>query len=375
MRFHVPTQIYFGSGIIDLIEEIVRNRMDSKRPFLVTDKSIIEIGLTDRVFSHFPEIPYFAEVEPNPRHTTVNQAGEMIRRERSDLIIAVGGGSVMDAGKAAALLATNSGGIEDYEGREKYQVPPLPVVAVPTTCGTGSEVTWVSVITHTERKFKMSIKGPLMFPAAALVDPDFLLSLPKALIASTGMDALTHAVEAYTVKPATFMTDIFACEAAKLIFTYLRPAFQDIRQNSEARERIMRGSLLAGIAFGNSDVGAVHCIAESIGSIFDTPHGVANAVFLPFVMSYNLPDAAQRYAELAGYAGIKGSDAMSTALSFIEEIKELSRSLNIPSFRDLGIGEEAFPEIAKKSFHNNSNHSNIPELTEDDYLKILHLAL
>jgi len=374
MRFHIPTQIYFGSGIIGLLEKIVRDQLGSKRPFLITDKNIIEIGLNDKVFSFFPDIHYFADIEPNPMHSTVNEAGNMIRREKSDLVIAVGGGSVLDAGKAAALLATNKGRIEDYEGREKYKVPPLPVVAVPTTCGTGSEVTWVSVITHTERKFKMSIKGPLMFPAASLVDPDFLKALPKALIASTGMDALTHAVEAYTVKPATFITDILAREAVKLIFPSLEPAFEDIRSHKEERETIMRGSMLAGMAFGNSDVGAVHCIAESIGSIYDTPHGIANAVFLPYVMTYNLPSAFQRYAELARLVGIKRSDAMSTALSFIEEIKELSKWMGIPSFKDLRIEEKDFSEIARKSFQNNSNSSNIRDLTQEDYVQILKSA-
>lgn len=375
MRFHIPTQIYFGSGIITELEKIVRDQLGSKRPFLVTDHKIIETGLTDKVFSFFPDIPLFADVEPNPRNTTVSEAGDIVRREKADLIIAVGGGSVLDAGKAVALLASNKGRIEDYEGREKYKVPPLPVVAVPTTCGTGSEVTWVSVITHTERKFKMSIKGPLMFPAAAFVDPDFLISLPKALIASTGMDALTHAIEAYTVKPATFITDILARGAVKLIYPALEPAFEDIRKNREAREKIMKGSLLAGMAFGNSDVGAVHCLAESIGSMYDTPHGIANAVFLPFVMATNLPDAAQRYAELGSLVGMKGSDAMSVTCNFIEEIKGLSKWMGIPSFRDLKINENDFPEIAQKSFQNNSNHSNIRDLTADDYLEILQLAL
>ncbi|MEJ2025867.1 MAG: iron-containing alcohol dehydrogenase, partial [Deltaproteobacteria bacterium] len=154
--------------------------------------------------------------------------GERARKNVHDVVLALGGGSVLDAAKAIALLATNSGKIEQYEGREKYSNPPLPVIAVPTTCGTGSEVTWVSVITDIEQKFKMSIKGRKMFPAAAVVDPDVIMSLPAAVIASTGMDALTHAVEAFTVKPATPVTDLFALEAIRRIWKSLPQAYEDI---------------------------------------------------------------------------------------------------------------------------------------------------
>jgi alcohol dehydrogenase len=273
-----------------------------------------------------------------------------------------------------ALLATNPGSIEEYEGKGKYKSPPLPVLAIPTTCGTASEVTWVSVVTHTERMFKMSIKGPLMFPAVALVDPDLLVTLPSPLIASTGMDALTHAIEAYTVKPATFMTDIFARESLKLIFQSLERAYRDIKNDKEAREKIMKGSMIAGMAFGNSDVGAVHCIAEAVGSLYDTPHGVANSVFLPYVMEFNLPAAKSRYAEIARIAGIQEEENEAAAQKLIQKIKDLSRSLSIPSFRDLGIEKDKFAEIAEKSFQNNSNSSNPREAGVADYMGILEKA-
>jgi alcohol dehydrogenase len=305
---------------------------------------------------------------------TVNRAGELVRQCQPDLIIGLGGGSVLDAAKAIALLATNPGGIENYEGRRKYNTPPLPVVAIPTTCGTASEVTWVSVITHTERKFKMSIKGPEMFPAVALVDPDLLKTLPSALVASTGMDALTHAVEAYTVKPASFMTDIFARKSLFYIFASLEAAFRDIRSNNEAREGLMKGSMLAGFAFGNSDVGAVHCLAESIGALYDVAHGVANAVFLPYVMEYNLPASTEKFAEIARIAGIDVGSDEEAARGLIHKVKALSSILNIPSFKALGIPESEFPLIAQKSFENNSNPSNPRDTTTQDYLDILSKA-
>lgn len=374
MRFQAPTRIYFGSGMISRLKEIIEEFSKNPNLFLVTDRGIIDSGIVDKVLDPFPGIQVFDEVEQNPKHPTVNKAGEIVRNVKPDMIIGLGGGSALDTAKAVALLATNPGSIEEYEGKGKYRSPPLPVLAIPTTCGTASEVTWVSVITHTERLFKMSIKGPLMFPAIALVDPDLLVTLPSSLIASTGMDALTHAVEAYTVKPATFMTDIFARESLRLIFQSLERAYRNIKEDREAREQIMLGSMLAGMAFGNSDVGAVHCIAEAVGSLYDTPHGVANSVFLPYVMEFNLPAAKSRYAEIARIAGIEERDKEAAAEKLIYTIKELSRILDIPSFRDLGIEKDKFAEIAEKSFQNNSNPSNPREAGVADYMGILEKA-
>jgi alcohol dehydrogenase len=374
MRFQMPTKIFFGPGTIAQLKDIVEEELRAANLFLVTDKGILECGIAEKVTSQFPDIPVFDEVEQNPKHMTVNKAGKLVRTLEPDLIIGLGGGSSLDAAKALALLATNPGNIEDYEGREKYKSPPLPVLAIPTTCGTASEVTWVSVITHTERKFKMSIKGPLLFPAIALVDPDLLKTLPPHLIASTGLDALTHAIEAYTVKPATFITDIFARASLKYIFQSLEEAYEDIQGNAKAREMLMLGSMLAGMAFGNSDVGAVHCISEAVGSFYDTPHGVANAVFLPHVMDFNLPVSARRYAEMSRLAGIHEVDDYEAANMLIQKIKSLSRKLGIPSVKDIGLEEAHFPQIAQKSAANNSNPSNPREASVRDYIGILFRA-
>ncbi len=371
MNFHNPTRIVFGSGVIHELKAEAERAGGDDRPLVITDKGLAATGLLDKVLAEFPRALVFDEVESNPRHTTVNRAGEMARSMSPKLVIGLGGGSPLDAAKAVALLATNPGGIEDYEGRGKYKERPLPVLAVPTTCGTGSEVTWVAVITHVERRFKMSIKGPAMFPAAAVVDPDLIRTLPSHLVATTGMDALTHAVEAYTVKAATSLTDIFARDAVRLILSSLSGAHADIKANTEARERLMLGSLVAGLAFGNADVGAVHCLAESVGSMFDTPHGVANAIFLPHVMEYNLAPAGSRYADLARLVGIDDEEDRAAAQKLIGRIKDLSRLVGIPTFRSLNIPESAYPEIAEKSFANNSNPSNLKEMTAADYIGIL----
>jgi alcohol dehydrogenase len=374
MQFQNPTRVVFGSGSLSKLGQIVHEELKAKKSFLVTDKGLEEAGIPARVISQLPGIQVFNQVEQNPKHLTVDRGGEIVRKSQPDLIVGLGGGSVLDAAKAIALLATNPGKIEDYEGRGKYSTPPLPVLAIPTTCGTASEVTWVSVITHIGRKFKMSIKGPQMFPVVALVDPDLLLTLPPALVASTGMDALTHAVEAYTVKPASFMTDIFARESLFHIFASIEAAYRDIKANSEAREGLMKGSMIAGFAFGNSDVGAVHCLAESIGALYDIAHGVANAVLLPYVMDYNLPVSTKKFAEIARIAGIETEDDREAARSLIQKVKDLSCALNIPSFKELGIKESDFPEIAQKSFENNSNPSNPRDVSPQDYMDILSTA-
>ncbi len=374
MQYHVPTKVIFESGAIRRLKNIIESEVPAKRILLVTDQGIVRSGIAGRVLSQLSGTHVFDEVEQNPKHHTVNRGGEVARRLVPDLVIGLGGGSAMDTAKGVALLATNPGQIEDFEGRARYKTAPLPVIAIPTTCGTGSEVTWVAVITHKERKFKMSIKGPLMFPAVALVDPDLLSTLPCSLIAATALDALTHALEAYTVKPATFMTDALARESFGLVYRFMEEAYRDIRGNREAREGLMMGSLLAGMAFGNSDVGAVHCIAESIGALYDIPHGVANAVFLPAVMEFNLPLSVGRYAELARRAGIEEPDEALAARQLIQQIKALARSMGIPSAQGLGLKEDQFVEIARKSFENNSSPSNARDVSTDDYLTILKQA-
>ena len=374
LKFHLPTHIIFGSGITPLLKDII-DEMEASRLFLITDKGIVKAGLLEKITSIIGKVDYFDGIEPNPKSETVNKIGALLRQNPLDLIVALGGGSCLDAGKAAALLATNQGIIEDYEGKEKYIHDPLPVVAVPTTCGTGSEVTWVAVITDVQRKFKMSIKGKKMFPAVALVDPDLLTSLPKPVIASTGLDAFTHAIEAYTSKAASIITDNLALKAVKLISSSLTTCYKDIKRAKVSRENLMMGSLMAGMAFGNSDVGAVHCLAESIGALFDVPHGVANAIFLPYVMEFNLPACLDKYAQIAEAFGLREENAQKAATKLIEEIRSLSRSLNIPFFKRLGIDESQFLKIAEYSCQNNSNPSNPRPVTNQDYLSILKAAL
>lgn len=215
MLFHMPVRLYFGSEEISNLKLIINEYLKADNPVLVTDKGIVHSGLLEKVLPQLPGITIFDEIEANPKSDTINRIAGQIRRLNPDLVIGFGGGSSMDAGKALSLLGTNDGDIEAYEGKEKYINAPLPFLAIPTTCGTGSEVTWVSVITDVNRKIKMSIKGPKMYPAVSIVDPDLIKTLPPSIIASTGLDALTHAVEAYLSKPSTLITDTYAEKAVR----------------------------------------------------------------------------------------------------------------------------------------------------------------
>ena len=371
MHFHMPVELYFGSGTIQKIEPVVKKNLRAQHPVLITDKGVANAGLLNPILSTFKEIEVFDTIEANPKSDTINTIAEKIRQIKPDLIIGVGGGSPLDAGKALALLATNPGEIQTYEGKEKYQNDPLPLLAIPTTCGTGSEVTWVSVITDVKRKFKISVKGPKMYPAISIVDPDLIKTLPRNIIASTGLDALTHAVEAFLSKPATTITDTNAVKASQLILGSIEGAYKDIKNNHEDRENLMLGSTIAGFAFWNSDVTAVHCISESIGAVYDVAHGVANSIFLPYVLEYNLQACTPKMAKLAREVWITETNDEKASKGLIKLIKELSARLEIPKFKDLNIDSDQFEMIADMSFKNGSTPSNPRDLAVEDFMNIL----
>lgn len=382
MQFHMPAKLYFGPGQIRQLGSVVYDELKAQRIVIITDKGVAGAGLLSGITPQLPGVRIFDTIEANPKSDTINAIARQIEADRPDLIIGLGGGSPIDAGKALALLATNGGRIQDYEGKEKYGPDPLPFIAIPTTCGTGSEVTWVSVITDVDRRFKMSIKGPKLYPRVSIVDPDLITTLPRSIIASTGLDALTHAVEAYLSKPATMITDTHALRAVQLILGSIEGAWENIKDNHGDRENLMMGSTIAGFAFGNSDVTAVHCISESIGALYDVPHGVANAMFLPHVLSYNLSACTPKMADLARKSGVLDSMAGDAAVTneamanaFVSHIKLLSRALGIPTFRDLDIPHDQMTTIARMSVANNSNPSNPRDLDETDYMAILENAL
>jgi alcohol dehydrogenase len=272
------------------------------------------------------------------------------------------------------MLAANDGTIEDYVGRGRYTNPPLPFVAIPTTCGTGSEVTWVSVVTQPARSAKLSIKGESMFPDHALVDPDALATLPPRVVAWTALDALTHAVEAYTCCVSNPASDALAEQAVRLVFAHLRETWVDVAGRPGAREGLARAATIAGMAFGNADVAGVHCLSETIGGRWDVAHGLANAVLLAPVLHHHLPAIEEKLARLATAAGVAPSASAPVAeraLAFVEAVEKLTSDVSIPSFESLGIPRKDFDWIAERAVENNSNASNPRPMDAPAYRRIL----
>jgi alcohol dehydrogenase len=366
--FRMPTRVVMAPGCYGQLPEIVSGYAPDK-VLLVTDPGIEETGIPERAWQGLAareiEAITFDDVEPNPRAATVDRLAQWGREEGVSLVVGIGGGSVLDAAKAAAMVIPNGGTAESYEGREKFTEKPLPFIAVPTTCGTGSEVTWVSVLTVEERQAKISVKGERMFPDWAVVDADLLVSLPSRLVAWTGVDALTHAVEAYTCRVSNPVSDALAEKAITLLFRYLRRAVLEIANDPEAREGVMRASTLAGLAFGNADVAAVHCLSETLGGRWNVPHGLANAVLLAPVTRYNFDACADKLAALDATLPPDCTEG------FLPALDELLHDLNIPHFRDLNIPAEDHPWIAERAALNGSNASNPREMGAEQYLEIL----
>jgi alcohol dehydrogenase len=369
--FRVPTRVVMAPGCIGRLPEVIAG-YEPERVLMVTDPGIEHTGWPERIWKALAdreiEAITFDDVEPNPRCSTVDRLAGWGREEGGSLVLGIGGGSVLDAAKAAAMLIPNSGNAVEYEGRNRYEKDPLPFIAVPTTCGTGSEVTWVSVLTDEERQAKISVKGETMYPSWALVDSELLRTLPGRLVAWTGTDALTHAVEATTCRLANPVSDALAATAISLLFRYLRRAAADIAGDAEAREAVMRASTLAGLAFGNADVAAVHCLSETLGGRWDVPHGLANAVLLAPVTRFNLPASSRKLATLES-ALPPGSGT--GAEGVLQAIEELVRDLGVPPFRELGISSENYPWIAERAVQNGSNASNAREMGVEEYLEVL----
>lgn len=288
--------------------------------------------------------------------------------------MAVGGGSVIDCAKAVGTLQTHGGRVQDYEGLGKLTSVITPLIAVPTTHGTGSEVTFWYVISDAREKRKIDGGSPLMAARVAVVDSELTVSLSPSLTAATALDALTHAVEAYTGAPSEPLTDSLALSAVELIGRSLRTAFGD-GTDRQARYDLMLASLLAGVAFGNSDVGAVHCISETLGGFYDIPHGVANAIYLPLVAKYNLPVVPERSARLARALSATeprtGAEAALGDESLVVQLEELNEDLQIPTARDVGVRDEDLPALADMCMRNVSVQSNARKMDREGFLHLL----
>jgi alcohol dehydrogenase len=376
-EFQLPTRIRFGNGVArDVGEEAQRL---GGRALVVTDPGVKDAGLLDGILASLSaaavEAVIFDSISANPRDTEVLQGVGLAKAESCDVLVAVGGGSVIDAAKGIGTILTHGGRVQDYEGLDKLTTRITPLIAVPTTHGTGSEVTFWYVISDVAEKRKVDGGSPLMAAWVALVDPEMTLSLPPGLTAATGLDALTHAVEAYTCTIAEPLTDCLALNAIGLIARSIRTAHANGR-DLDARCDMMLASLLAGVAFGNSDVAAVHCISETLGGYYDIPHGVANAIYLPIVADFNSMALPERYAAIAGALGgnIAGLSAIEAARLAGPLLQSLSADLNIPTAKEVGVRDEDLPVLAAIAARNVSVESNPRAVGEEAFLEILKVA-
>jgi alcohol dehydrogenase len=374
--FHLPTRIECGHGLLTKTGTFLKTLTGGKKVLLVTDPGLRKAGLADAAADSMRtegfDVEWFDRVEPNPKDRDCEAGGQLAREYGADLIVAVGGGSVIDSAKAIALLQTHEGSIQDYQGRGKVAHEVTPIVAVPTTAGTGSEVTRSAVITDTEKRVKMTVKDVKLAPRLAIVDPETTYALPPSITASTGMDAFVHAIEAYTCRLANPLSDAMAAAAMEKIFTSLRTAVHD-GSNRQARTDMMVGSLLAGIAFSHADVAAVHCMAEALGGLYDTPHGVANSMFLPIVTAYNVPANPGKHARAAAICGlpVQGLSEAEAANLLVEELGVLAKEIGIPAFGSLPyVNPDDFEHLAEAAYHNGSTPSNCREIGKEEYLDL-----
>ncbi|ABA89744.1 iron-containing alcohol dehydrogenase [Syntrophotalea carbinolica DSM 2380] len=350
--FRTPSTVHFGEEAADNTGPEAK-RLGARKALLMTDKVLAEVGAIDPVVKSLHdsgvEVVVFDGVNSEPDLSHVKTGLQMLKEEQCDCIVACGGGSPIDAAKAVSIMATNPGKIEDYMGLDKFTVPGVPLMAVPTTAGTGSEATMFTIITDTSRDVKMLIGSPFLMPRIAIVDPLLTLNLPRKLTAATGLDALTHAIEAYVSVKAQPMTDVLALSAIKLISGNLLLAWGDPR-NREARANTMLGSLQAGIAFSNASVALVHGMSRPIGANFHVPHGVSNACLLGVVMDYSLEGNPQRYADIARAMGVENGsqDTMGVAKVGAERVKNLIRMLEVPTLSELGVTSEKLEPVVEK---------------------------
>ncbi|MED1527055.1 iron-containing alcohol dehydrogenase [Bacillus sp. FSL W8-0920] len=380
-EYHCQTKMMMGTGqskeIGSIVEDIV---LPGATVMLVTDSGVKSAGLVQPIEAYLQEAGYsvvvFDQVSPNPRDSECLAGAELFRKEQASAVIAIGGGSPMDTAKAIALLGPNGGIPEDYISGKKAYANLSPLICIPTTAGTGSEVTRSSVITLAASHKKITLKHGLLRPTIAILDPALTLTVPKGITAATGVDALVHAIEGYSCKVTNPISEAMGASAMETIVKYLPKAYEN-GSDLEARYKMQEGSLLAGLCFGSADVAAVHCLAEALGSLYDTPHGIANAVFLPYVMQFNAVENKVLHAELAkimSFADKTDSDDVAIQ-KLIDGMYTFTKNLGIPALKDLSyVKEEDFEKMAELAEQNGSTSSNVRTVTKADYLDILKAA-
>ena len=377
---YVVPEVVFGVGVLDEIGFAAR-RLGAVRPLLVTDAGVLEAGWGDQALQRLVDVglapTVWSAVTPNPKDVEVAAGAEVYRASGCDVVVAVGGGSAIDAAKAIAVLVSNGGGIFDYEGIDRISLPLPPLVAAPTTAGTGADVSQFAVITDTTRRLKATLIGKTLVPDISLTDPRVLVTMPDWLASTTGLDALTHGIEAYVSRAASFLTDEHALSAVALVGRHLCRSIED-PYDGEARTGMARASLSAGLAFTNAILGAAHAISHQLGGALDLPHGLLNGVLLPHVVRFNAAADPRRFRPLARALAVPDADRLpddEVGPALADAVSALATSIGTPrTLREVGVRAEELPAFAAQALCDACLTTNPRDVTAGDVLGILQAA-
>ena len=378
--FFIPSVNLMGAGCLVESMDSIKSQ-GYKKALIVTDNVLVAIGMvkqvSDLLVERGVEVAVFDGTQPNPTIGNVNAGLKILKENECDLVISLGGGSPHDCAKGIALVAANGGEIADYEGVDQSPKPQMPLVAINTTAGTASEMTRFCIITDEARHIKMAIVDKHTTPLMSVNDPELMLAKPASLTAATGMDALTHAIEAYVSIAATPVTDAVAIKAMELVQAHLRTAVKD-GQNLEAREQMAYAQFMAGMAFNNASLGYVHAMAHQLGGFYDLPHGVCNAILLPHVQSYNAKVCPERLKDVAKAMGVnvEGMTNEEGAQAALDAIKVLSTDVGIPSgLTELNAKEEDFDTLAENGLKDACGFTNPKQATHEEIVEIFKAAM
>lgn len=370
---------YFGWGAREvLVDEIKRRKF--KRALVVTDETLLKVGVTNKVLSLLDEnmIPYemFSDIKPNPTISNVKKGLKIAKKYHCDYLIAVGGGSVIDTAKAIGIVINNPEfkEIKNLVGTANTKNPSLPIIALPTTAGTAAEVTINYVITDEEAVVKLVCVDPNDIPVLSIIDTELMSAMPASTAAATGLDALTHAMECYITKGAWEMSDMFALKAMKLIYENLESA---VNKNRDAMDKMALAQYIAGMGFSNVGLGIVHSMAHQLGAVYDTPHGVANALLLPYILEYNGEVCPDRFRDMGRAFGLdmNGLSDKEAVKKVADAVRELAVRLNVPQhIRDIGGKEEDIPLLAKKALEDPCTGGNPREMDLVEFEKLFKIA-
>lgn len=377
--FFMPSVNLMGIGAVKQVGDRIKS-IGRKKALIVTDAGLYKFGVADQIAGYIREagleVEIFPGAEPNPTDKNVEAGLEAFRKGGCDVIVSLGGGSAHDCAKGIGLVAANGGTIYDYEGVDRSPSPAIPMVAINTTSGTASEITRFCIITDSRRHVKMAIVDKHVTPAISINDPILTVKKPPSLTAATGMDALTHAVEAYVSTAATPITDACALQAIRLISKSLRAAVAN-GEDIQARNDMSYAQLLAGMAFNNASLGYVHAIAHQFGGFYNLPHGVCNAILLPHVERFNLISKPERFVDIAVAMGenVGGLSIREAAEKAIEAIVTLSQDVGIPKgFSELGAKEEDIPVLAENAMKDACSFTNPRKATLNEVQDMIRAA-